>query len=140
MLLLHPESDDSAKLSQIETKKLLAYLVETKMNKRLAYYNVTSAQESSKFTHFSHQSPWLVGKRLADSVTYESLAKLDLIHLKFFDLWFYNENIILSSGDPELSFIGAKYFVDGFIAEFGDLNRTEKSEYISLRDFNSHAL
>ncbi|KAG5392806.1 hypothetical protein IGI04_022769 [Brassica rapa subsp. trilocularis] len=34
-LLLHPESDDSAQLSQIETEKLLAYLVETEMNKRL---------------------------------------------------------------------------------------------------------
>ncbi|CAN8234394.1 unnamed protein product [Cochlearia groenlandica] len=33
-LLLHPESDDSAQLSQIETEKLLAYLVETEMNKR----------------------------------------------------------------------------------------------------------
>ncbi|PKA47341.1 Pyrophosphate--fructose 6-phosphate 1-phosphotransferase subunit alpha [Apostasia shenzhenica] len=34
-LLLHPESDDSAQLSQIETEKLLAYLVEAEMNKRL---------------------------------------------------------------------------------------------------------
>ncbi|KAG6534835.1 pyrophosphate--fructose 6-phosphate 1-phosphotransferase subunit alpha-like [Zingiber officinale] len=34
-LLLHPESDDSAQLSQIETEKLLAHLVETEMNKRL---------------------------------------------------------------------------------------------------------
>ncbi|KAH6795285.1 hypothetical protein C2S51_036271 [Perilla frutescens var. frutescens] len=34
-LLLHPESDDSAQLSQIETEKLLAYLVEVEMNKRL---------------------------------------------------------------------------------------------------------
>ncbi|CAM8972262.1 hypothetical protein QQ045_029657 [Rhodiola kirilowii] len=33
-LLLHPESDNSAQLSQIETEKLLAYLVETEMNKR----------------------------------------------------------------------------------------------------------
>ncbi|CAI9270278.1 unnamed protein product [Lactuca saligna] len=33
-LLLHPESDDSAQLSQIETEKLLAELVETEMNKR----------------------------------------------------------------------------------------------------------
>ncbi|KAL2895332.1 Pyrophosphate--fructose 6-phosphate 1-phosphotransferase subunit alpha [Bienertia sinuspersici] len=33
-LLLHPESDDSAQLSQIETEKLLAHLVETEMNKR----------------------------------------------------------------------------------------------------------
>ncbi|XP_008796200.1 pyrophosphate--fructose 6-phosphate 1-phosphotransferase subunit alpha [Phoenix dactylifera] len=34
-LLLHPESDDSAQLSQIETEKLLAQLVEKEMNKRL---------------------------------------------------------------------------------------------------------
>ncbi|XP_010537247.1 PREDICTED: pyrophosphate--fructose 6-phosphate 1-phosphotransferase subunit alpha 2 [Tarenaya hassleriana] len=34
-LLLRPESDDSAQLSQIETEKLLAYLVENEMNKRL---------------------------------------------------------------------------------------------------------
>ncbi|KAE8720676.1 Pyrophosphate--fructose 6-phosphate 1-phosphotransferase subunit alpha [Hibiscus syriacus] len=34
-LLLHPESDDSAQLSQIETEKLLAHLVEDEINKRL---------------------------------------------------------------------------------------------------------
>ncbi|KAL0432817.1 UNVERIFIED_CONTAM: Pyrophosphate--fructose 6-phosphate 1-phosphotransferase subunit alpha [Sesamum latifolium] len=34
-LLLSPESDDSAQLSQIETEKLLAHLVEAEMNKRL---------------------------------------------------------------------------------------------------------
>ncbi|XP_020583951.1 pyrophosphate--fructose 6-phosphate 1-phosphotransferase subunit alpha [Phalaenopsis equestris] len=34
-LLLRPESDDSAQLSQIETEKLLAYLVEAEMNKRM---------------------------------------------------------------------------------------------------------
>lgn len=34
-LLLYPESDDSAQLSQIETEKLLAELVEAEMNKRL---------------------------------------------------------------------------------------------------------
>ncbi|KAI5660865.1 hypothetical protein M9H77_20188 [Catharanthus roseus] len=34
-LLLYPESDDSAQLSQIETEKLLAHLVEEEMNKRL---------------------------------------------------------------------------------------------------------
>ncbi|RAL45061.1 unnamed protein product [Cuscuta campestris] len=33
-LLLHPESDDSAQLSQIETEKLLAFRVEEEMNKR----------------------------------------------------------------------------------------------------------
>ncbi|KAI9073671.1 hypothetical protein K1719_044335 [Acacia pycnantha] len=34
-LLLYPESDDSAQLSQIETEKLLAYLVEGEINKRV---------------------------------------------------------------------------------------------------------
>lgn len=34
-LLLHPESDDSAQLSQIETEKLLAHLVEAEINRRL---------------------------------------------------------------------------------------------------------
>nr|GEW12911.1 pyrophosphate--fructose 6-phosphate 1-phosphotransferase subunit alpha 2 [Tanacetum cinerariifolium] len=34
-LLLHPESDDSAQLSQIENKKLLAELVEAEINMRL---------------------------------------------------------------------------------------------------------
>ncbi|XVE69549.1 hypothetical protein DITRI_Ditri10aG0000400 [Diplodiscus trichospermus] len=34
-LLLHPESDDSAQLSQIETEKLVAHLVENEMNRRL---------------------------------------------------------------------------------------------------------
>ncbi|GFZ10597.1 phosphofructokinase family protein [Actinidia rufa] len=34
-LLLFPESDDSAQLSQIETEKLLAHLVEAEMNKRV---------------------------------------------------------------------------------------------------------
>ncbi|GMP40656.1 hypothetical protein CsSME_00011017 [Camellia sinensis var. sinensis] len=34
-LLLYLESDDSAQLSQIETEKLLAFLVEAEMNKRL---------------------------------------------------------------------------------------------------------
>uniref|UniRef100_A0A6V7QWF8 Pyrophosphate--fructose 6-phosphate 1-phosphotransferase subunit alpha n=1 Tax=Ananas comosus var. bracteatus TaxID=296719 RepID=A0A6V7QWF8_ANACO len=34
-LLLHPDSDDSAQLSQIETEKLLAQLVETEINRRL---------------------------------------------------------------------------------------------------------
>ncbi|KAI6690698.1 hypothetical protein NL676_027526 [Syzygium grande] len=33
-LILFPESDDSAQLSQIETEKLLAHLVEAEMNKR----------------------------------------------------------------------------------------------------------
>ncbi|KAG5542694.1 hypothetical protein RHGRI_015723 [Rhododendron griersonianum] len=37
-LLLFPESDDSAQLSQIETEKLLAHLVEEEMNKRTVKY------------------------------------------------------------------------------------------------------
>ncbi|KAM0858475.1 hypothetical protein ACQ4PT_047797 [Festuca glaucescens] len=40
-LLLHPESDDSAQLSQIETEKLLAQLVETEINKRLILGHVS---------------------------------------------------------------------------------------------------
>ena len=39
-LLLHPESDDSAQLSQIETEKLLAELVEAEINKRLVRYEL----------------------------------------------------------------------------------------------------
>lgn len=42
-LILHPESDDSAQLSQIETEKLLAHLVEEEMNKRLVRYNLSNA-------------------------------------------------------------------------------------------------
>ncbi|AQL03428.1 Pyrophosphate--fructose 6-phosphate 1-phosphotransferase subunit alpha [Zea mays] len=39
-LLLHPGSDDSAQLSQIEIEKLLAQLVETEMDKRLSMMTV----------------------------------------------------------------------------------------------------
>ncbi|XP_020399690.1 pyrophosphate--fructose 6-phosphate 1-phosphotransferase subunit alpha isoform X2 [Zea mays] len=39
-LLLHPGSDDSAQLSQIEIEKLLAQLVETEMDKRLVLGHV----------------------------------------------------------------------------------------------------
>ncbi|CAL0308406.1 unnamed protein product [Lupinus luteus] len=39
-LLLNPESDDSSQLSQIETEKLLAYLVEEEINKRAAMLSV----------------------------------------------------------------------------------------------------
>uniref|UniRef100_A0A0E0K4D3 Pyrophosphate--fructose 6-phosphate 1-phosphotransferase subunit alpha n=2 Tax=Oryza punctata TaxID=4537 RepID=A0A0E0K4D3_ORYPU len=39
-LLLHPESDDSAQLSQIETEKLLAQLVENEMNRRMVLGHV----------------------------------------------------------------------------------------------------
>nr|GMD54125.1 pyrophosphate--fructose 6-phosphate 1-phosphotransferase subunit alpha [Ipomoea batatas]GME11747.1 pyrophosphate--fructose 6-phosphate 1-phosphotransferase subunit alpha [Ipomoea batatas] len=41
-LLLYPESNDSAQLSQIEIEKLLAFLVEVQMNKRLVYLSVRS--------------------------------------------------------------------------------------------------
>ncbi|XP_010470055.2 PREDICTED: subtilisin-like protease SBT3.9 isoform X1 [Camelina sativa] len=34
--------------------------------------------------------------------------------------------------------IGAKYFVDGLVAEVGVLNTTENPEYLSPRDFNGH--
>ncbi|XP_019084056.1 PREDICTED: subtilisin-like protease SBT3.9 isoform X2 [Camelina sativa] len=34
--------------------------------------------------------------------------------------------------------IGAKYFVDGLVAEIGVLNTTENPEYLSPRDFNGH--
>ncbi|GMH27377.1 hypothetical protein Nepgr_029220 [Nepenthes gracilis] len=49
-LLLHPESDDSAQLSQIETEKLLAYLVEMEMNKRLK----EGAYKGKKFNAICH--------------------------------------------------------------------------------------
>ncbi|XP_024010520.1 subtilisin-like protease SBT3.10 isoform X2 [Eutrema salsugineum] len=34
--------------------------------------------------------------------------------------------------------IGAKYFVDGLVADVGDVNRTENPEYLSPRDFSGH--
>jgi len=34
--------------------------------------------------------------------------------------------------------IGAKYFVDGLVAEFGVVNRTQNPEYLSPRDFAGH--
>lgn len=40
-LILRPESDDSAQLSQIETEKLLAHLVEEEINKRLVSYSLS---------------------------------------------------------------------------------------------------
>ncbi|KAH9759805.1 Pyrophosphate--fructose 6-phosphate 1-phosphotransferase subunit alpha 2 [Citrus sinensis] len=50
-LLLQPESDDSAQLSQIETEKLLAHLVEVEMNKRLrARTRVKSSMQSATFS------------------------------------------------------------------------------------------
>ncbi|OIW17349.1 hypothetical protein TanjilG_22461 [Lupinus angustifolius] len=49
-LLLHPESDDSAQLSQIETEKLLAYLVEEEINKRVKL----GTYKGKKFNAISH--------------------------------------------------------------------------------------
>ncbi|KAL5557651.1 hypothetical protein UlMin_033862 [Ulmus minor] len=49
-LLLYPESDDSAQLSQIETEKLLAHLVEAEMNKRLK----EGAYKGKKFNAICH--------------------------------------------------------------------------------------
>ncbi|XP_024990236.1 pyrophosphate--fructose 6-phosphate 1-phosphotransferase subunit alpha-like [Cynara cardunculus var. scolymus] len=49
-LLLYPESDDSAQLSQIETEKLLAVLVEAEMNKRLK----EGTYKGKKFTAICH--------------------------------------------------------------------------------------
>ncbi|XP_010529680.1 PREDICTED: subtilisin-like protease SBT3.9 isoform X2 [Tarenaya hassleriana] len=34
--------------------------------------------------------------------------------------------------------IGAKFFIDGFIASNGDLNTTENPEYVSPKDFDGH--
>lgn len=34
--------------------------------------------------------------------------------------------------------IGAKYFLRGFVEEFGEINKTENMEYCSARDFLSH--
>ncbi|CAH1430924.1 unnamed protein product [Lactuca virosa] len=49
-LLLYPESDDSAQLSQIETEKLLAVLVEAEMSKRLK----EGTYKGKKFTAICH--------------------------------------------------------------------------------------
>eukprot|EP01018_Ginkgo_biloba_P032197 Gb_22035 [translate_table: standard] len=50
-LLLHPESDDSAQLSQIETEKLIAQLVETEMNRRLKS-GLYSGKKFNAICHF----------------------------------------------------------------------------------------
>ncbi|KAL0795098.1 hypothetical protein Bca101_066475 [Brassica carinata] len=55
-LLLHPESDDSAQLSQIETEKLLAYLVETEMNKRLKEGTYTGKKFNAICHFFGYQA------------------------------------------------------------------------------------
>nr|XP_043633896.1 pyrophosphate--fructose 6-phosphate 1-phosphotransferase subunit alpha-like [Erigeron canadensis] len=49
-LLLYPESDDSAQLSQIETEKLLAVLVEAEMSKRMK----EGTYKGKKFTAICH--------------------------------------------------------------------------------------
>lgn len=49
-ILLHPESDNSAQLSQIELEKLLAQLVETEINKRLK----EGTYKGKKFNAISH--------------------------------------------------------------------------------------
>ncbi|XP_020090695.1 pyrophosphate--fructose 6-phosphate 1-phosphotransferase subunit alpha isoform X2 [Ananas comosus] len=53
-LLLHPESDNSAQLSQIETEKLLAQLVETEINKRLPYLQKEGTYKGKKFNAICH--------------------------------------------------------------------------------------
>ncbi|KAG6774870.1 hypothetical protein POTOM_022248 [Populus tomentosa] len=55
-LLLHPESDDSAQLSQIETEKLLAHLVETEMNKRLKEGTYTGKKFNAICHFFGYQA------------------------------------------------------------------------------------
>uniref|UniRef100_A0A453RFP7 Phosphofructokinase domain-containing protein n=1 Tax=Aegilops tauschii subsp. strangulata TaxID=200361 RepID=A0A453RFP7_AEGTS len=57
-LLLHPESDDSAQLSQIETEKLLAQLVETEINKRLGGRHLQRKEVQCNLPLF-----WLPSKR-----------------------------------------------------------------------------
>ncbi|KAI3853888.1 hypothetical protein MKX03_018903 [Papaver bracteatum] len=54
--LLSPESDDSAQLSQIETEKLLAQLVETEMNKRTQNGTYTGKKFSSISHFFGYQA------------------------------------------------------------------------------------
>uniref|UniRef100_U5GK69 Pyrophosphate--fructose 6-phosphate 1-phosphotransferase subunit alpha n=1 Tax=Populus trichocarpa TaxID=3694 RepID=U5GK69_POPTR len=51
-LLLHPESDDSAQLSQIETEKLLAHLVEAEMNRRLQKEGTYKGKKFNAICHF----------------------------------------------------------------------------------------
>ncbi|ERN11515.1 pyrophosphate--fructose 6-phosphate 1-phosphotransferase subunit alpha [Amborella trichopoda] len=55
-LLLHPESDDSAQLSQIETEKLLAQLVEDEMNKRLKEGTYTGKKFNAICHFFGYQA------------------------------------------------------------------------------------
>lgn len=55
-LLLHPESDDSAQLSQIETEKLMAQLVETEMNNRLKSGQYTGKKFNAICHFFGYQA------------------------------------------------------------------------------------
>ncbi|KAI3956788.1 hypothetical protein MKW92_003932 [Papaver armeniacum] len=55
-LLLHPESDDSAQLSQIETEKLLAHLVETEMTKRTKEGTYTGKKFNAICHFFGYQA------------------------------------------------------------------------------------
>ncbi|URE34874.1 pyrophosphate--fructose 6-phosphate 1-phosphotransferase [Musa troglodytarum] len=55
-LLLHPESDDSAQLSQIETERLLAHLVETEMNRRLKEGTYTGKKFNAICHFFGYQA------------------------------------------------------------------------------------
>ncbi|KAK6919865.1 Phosphofructokinase domain [Dillenia turbinata] len=55
-LLLPPESDGSAQLSQIETEKLFAYLVEKEMNKRLGSAKHSGKKFNSVCHFFGYQA------------------------------------------------------------------------------------
>eukprot|EP00252_Welwitschia_mirabilis_P013359 TRINITY_DN29422_c0_g1_i1.p1 TRINITY_DN29422_c0_g1~~TRINITY_DN29422_c0_g1_i1.p1 ORF type:complete len:612 (+),score=138.07 TRINITY_DN29422_c0_g1_i1:180-2015(+) len=55
-LLLHPESDDSAQLSQIETEKLMAQLVETEMNRRQKLGQYTGKKFNAICHFFGYQA------------------------------------------------------------------------------------
>ncbi|GAA0171203.1 hypothetical protein Leryth_000287 [Lithospermum erythrorhizon] len=55
-LLLQPESDDSAQLSQIETEKLLAHLVETEINKRSKEGTYTGKKFNAICHFFGYQA------------------------------------------------------------------------------------
>ncbi|CAH9074849.1 unnamed protein product [Cuscuta epithymum] len=55
-LLLYPESDDSAQLSQIETEKLLAFRVEEEMNKRTKEGKYTGKKFNAICHFFGYQA------------------------------------------------------------------------------------
>ncbi|KAJ8512717.1 hypothetical protein OPV22_003151 [Ensete ventricosum] len=63
-LLLHPESDDSAQLSQIETEKLLAQLVEKEMNRRMEE-GIYKGKKFNAICHFfGNQAPGSLPSKL----------------------------------------------------------------------------